>query len=65
MAQTQSAFFKKTLKKGTPTCAAGVADGIERLAKAIEKLEVVGDDHIDAKLDWANGYPRITLKYKP
>ncbi len=64
MSDIKGSFFKRKISKGDPISAPGIADAIQNMAKALENLQVVGDAHIDAKIDWANGYPRITLKYK-
>ena len=64
MAEKSRAIFKRQPNKGDPVAASGIAEGLQRLSRAIENLEIKGDDYIDAKIEWANGYPRITLKFK-
>jgi hypothetical protein len=50
--------------KGAPVNGRGTIDGLMRLQKAFRKLEVVGVGRIDAKIDWVNDYPRITISLR-
>lgn len=64
MATKPSPFFKRPPKKGDPINSPGTVEGLEAMAKALANLEVKGVDPIVATLDWANGYPRITISMK-
>jgi hypothetical protein len=64
MSQKSPNVFGNAIKKGAPISAPGFSDGLKKLERAITSLEVVGDDKIDASIDWANGYPRIRIRWK-
>jgi hypothetical protein len=57
-------FFPKTPKGGMPVSSSGVADGIRNIERALANMEVVGDGKIDARLQWVNGIPRITIRLR-
>jgi hypothetical protein len=64
MSQTPQDFFRGNAKKGRPISTPGLAEGIDKTHRAITKLTVRGDGrYIDAKIDWANGEPQITIRW--
>jgi hypothetical protein len=64
MSDTTPDFFRGKVSKGKPISSNGLADGINATHNAITKMTVRGDGRfIDAKIDWANGEPRITIRW--
>ena len=64
MSASGQKLFKVSPQRGRPVAQDGVAEGLAALARALENLQVVGEDDITARLDWANGIPRITIGRK-
>lgn len=61
MSTNGTKLFKTPIRKGAPLAKSGVAEGLEAMARAIERLEVVGENDIKARIEWANGIPRIII----
>jgi hypothetical protein len=41
-----------------------VSDAIAKTHRAITQLRVEGDEKIEARIDWASGYPKIIIRWK-
>ena len=62
MAQSRMPIARREIKAGAPLSAPGFAEAISEMRRAFQSMEVVGQKGIKAKLEWANGRPRITIE---
>jgi hypothetical protein len=64
MSEPSPNFIRGRIEDGIPMAASGAARAIENIHEAITRLQVQGDNKIDARIDWVAGIPKITIRWK-
>ena len=62
MSQSPTEFARGKAKKGDPINSISLLETVNALEVSFKKMEVRGENGIEARIDWASGIPRIIIR---